>query len=142
MIASLPTSGLIGAAAAAVAPVADEGRGDALRRHEARHHGEIAARDGVGTELLTQAALGDDGAREDDKAARLLVEPMHDAQARQRSLADPALAPRDNFRHEIVQGRRQRLGGARSSRVRPDDEPLTYQRASRRQRDVRRDGEG
>ena len=108
----LAETGLVGAAAAAVAAVADEGRGDALRRHEARHHGEIAARDGVGTELLTQAALGGDGAREDDKAARLLVEPMHDAQARQRSLADPALAPRDDLRHEIFQGRRQRLAAA------------------------------
>ena len=40
---------------------------------------EVAPRDGVPAELLAQAALRRDRAAEDDQAARLLVQPLHDA---------------------------------------------------------------
>src|SRR6516162_8460783 len=98
----LPDIGLIGAAAPAVATIAEEARGDPLRRNEAGHHGEITADDGMGVELFTQAALGGHRAREDNESARLLIEPLDDPQTLQRPFADPPFAPRDQFYHEVI----------------------------------------
>ena len=56
-------------------------------------------------ELPTQLALGHHGAGEDDEAARLLVEALDDAQARQRPFADAALAPGQERGHEVFQRR-------------------------------------
>ena len=61
----LAVVGVVGDAASAVAAVADQAEVDALRRREAGHDGEVTPDDGVGVELLTQAALGRDGAGED-----------------------------------------------------------------------------
>ncbi len=104
----LTDSGLIGAAAPAVAAITDEARGDALRRHKAGHNGEITADDGMGMELFAQAALGSHRAREDDESARFLVKSMDDPQTRQRPFANAPFAPRNELCHEIIQGRRER----------------------------------
>src|SRR5579884_1429727 len=102
-------AGLFGAAAAAVAAVADEARGDALRRHKAGHYGEITACNGMSVKLFAQTAFRSNRACEDNQAARLLVEPMHDAQTRQRPFEDTAFALTDQFGYEIFQRRRERL---------------------------------
>ena len=71
-----------GAAAPAVAAIAHEEAADGPRLDLAGHDRQIAARDGVLAKLHAEPAFRFDGAREDDQAARLLVEPLYDAQAR------------------------------------------------------------
>src|SRR5579883_2877564 len=74
----LADAGLSGASPPAVAAVSHEARDNALRRHETRHHGKIAADDRVRVKLLAQSALSGDRAREHYQAARFLIEPMDD----------------------------------------------------------------
>src|SRR5262245_52956569 len=67
------------AAAAAITAITDQGRANRLCFHLARHDGQIAALDRMRLELPSQAALGVHGAGEDDEAAGLLVQALHDA---------------------------------------------------------------
>ncbi len=77
---TLALAGYRTAAAAAVAAIADEIGFDALGLGSAANDGEIAAFDGVGTELLAEIALGGRRAREDHQAGGVLVEPVHGTQ--------------------------------------------------------------
>ena len=70
------------AAAAAVAPIADQAVGDRLGLDPARHHRQIAAMRGMLAKLLRQELLGLAGPGEDDQAAGVAVQPMHRAERR------------------------------------------------------------
>ena len=67
-----------------IAAVAKQDRANGLRRQVAGYQREVAANDGVGVELPAELALGERRAGEDDEAARLLVDAVHDPQPRQR----------------------------------------------------------
>ena len=69
-----------GAASPAVAPVTHQARCDALWRDVPQHHGEVTADDGVSAELLSQAALADDRAGEDDQPLVSLSKRMNDCE--------------------------------------------------------------
>jgi hypothetical protein len=104
----LAHTGLVSAAAAAIAAVADEARSDALRRHKAGHYSEIPANDGMGMELFAQAAFGSNRARENYQTACLFIEPMDDPQTRQWPFANTPFPSRDELHHKLIQSRRER----------------------------------
>ena len=87
--ARLPVGRLRPAAAAAVAAVADQPGRERLRLHRPGHDGDVPAHDRVRLELPAQVALGPDAPGEDDQPARLLVQPVDDAQPGQVVLASP-----------------------------------------------------
>src|SRR5262245_33772324 len=59
--------------------------------------------------LPAESALGFDGARENNQAARFLVEPLHDAQPRQRTASPSALPLSDQLRHDVLERRAKGL---------------------------------
>src|ERR1700722_13242862 len=74
---------VVGAAASAVAAVAHQDRTNRLRRQKAGHQRQVTSHDGMGMELPAKFTLGARRSREDDEAARLLVDAVNDSQSRQ-----------------------------------------------------------
>src|SRR6266487_3128671 len=72
----------LGAAATAVASIADQTSSYALRLDRAENNGKISSKNGVRTELLSQTLLRRNGARENHQAACFFVDPVNDAQTR------------------------------------------------------------
>ena len=101
----------------AVATVFDEDRRDRLRRHRPGDQRQIPPRHGVQLELQAQAAFGVGTPGEDEQPARLLVEPVDDAQRRQR--AGPDVEPAgDGEGGEVLQGRHEFLALLRPLQLR------------------------
>jgi len=97
------------AATAAVTSIPSQVGGYSLRRQGTGHNRQVAADHGMPAELSPQGAFGVHAAGEHDEAAGLLVQTLHDSQARQFSFRQSPLLSCDQLRHQIFQRRGQFL---------------------------------
>jgi len=93
----------IGAAAAAVAAVADQARADGLGFDAAFDDGQVAAVGGVLAELLSENPLGGMSAGEDHEAAGFAVEAMDGAHRGRYALGAAAFDLGDDVRQHFVE---------------------------------------
>lgn len=97
------------AAPPTVSAVADEAAHDAPARLESRNDRQVASGDRVTAKLETEPTFRQRRAGQDQEAARGLVEPMHNAQMRQRRPGRTAFVPVDECGQQVLQGRIQGL---------------------------------
>jgi hypothetical protein len=92
------------AAAPAIAAVANQVRGSPLRRHVPWNQGKVTACHGVRVELFSQATLRGNGTRENNQAARVLVDSLYDTQPGLCGLERSSFSSGDQLRDDVFQG--------------------------------------